>query len=40
MEALRQPYDAVMRIPSGRRRRFCEEKEHIDEWRKSRAGKG
>lgn len=36
MEALGQPYESVMRIPSGRRRRFAEEKQHLDKWRAQR----
>lgn len=41
MEALDQPYDAVMAMPVGRRKRFCEEKEHLDRVRsKNNAPKG
>lgn len=36
MESLGQQYDVIMRIPSGRRRRFVEEKEHLDKWRAAR----
>lgn len=36
MEAMGQPYDAVMAMPSGRRRRFCDEKENLDKYRARR----
>ena len=34
MEALHQPYDAIMAMPVGRRKRFCDEHEHIGRMRK------
>jgi len=37
MEVLHQPYDAVMSMPCGRRKRFCEEKEHLDKIRASKS---
>lgn len=41
MEMLHQPYDAVMSMPCGRRKRFCEEKEHIDKHKAQKLkGKG
>jgi len=40
MDVLHQPYDAVMSMPCGRRKRFCEEKEHLDRYRAQRVKKG
>lgn len=37
MEALGQSYGDIMQMPSGRRRRFAEEKEYLDSWRAQRA---
>lgn len=39
MEHLHQPYDVVMRMPSGRRKRLADEKENLDRWRSSRVPK-
>jgi len=39
MEALHQPYESVMSMPVGRRKRFVEEYDHILMVRKQRAGK-
>ena len=39
MDVLHQPYDAVMSMPCGRRKRFCEEKEHLDRYRAQRVKK-
>ena len=36
MERLHQPYDAIMQMPVARRRRFCQEIEHIDKMRARR----
>ena len=36
MEAMGQDYDAVMSMPCGRRRRFCDEKENLDRYRAQR----
>jgi len=36
MEALHQPYDVLMSMPCGRRRRFADEKENLDRWRAAR----
>jgi hypothetical protein len=36
MDALGQSYRDIMEMPCGRRRRFAEEKQHIDEWRARR----
>jgi hypothetical protein len=33
MESMHQNYDSVMSMPSGRRRRFCDEKENLDKHR-------
>jgi hypothetical protein len=30
MERMRQPYESIMLMPSGRRKRFIEEKAHLD----------
>jgi hypothetical protein len=40
MERLRQPYDAVMSMPAGRRKRFCQEKEHLDRYVAAHQPKG
>jgi hypothetical protein len=36
MEVFGLPYRDIMSMPSGRRRRFADEKEHIDRWRAAR----
>lgn len=36
MRALKQPYSEIMRMPSGRRGRFAEENQHIDEYLRQR----
>jgi len=36
MMRLRQPYDAVMSMPCGRRKRFALEQEHLDRVRANR----
>ena len=36
MECLNQTYDSIMSMPSGRRKRFCEEKEHLEKVREIR----
>lgn len=37
MEALGQDYEDIMSMPSGRRRRLCDEKAHQDHMRHIRA---
>jgi len=39
MERLKQPYSAIMQMPVGRRRRFCDEIENIDRVRANKAKK-
>ncbi len=36
MDVLHQPYDSVMGMPSGRRKRFAQEKENLDRWIESK----
>ena len=37
MEVLHQPYDSIMSMPCGRRRRLMDEKQHLDEYRANKA---
>jgi hypothetical protein len=39
MERLKQPYSAIMQMPVGRRRRFCDEIDNIDRTRANKAKK-
>ena len=40
MDDLHQPYDAIMSMPCGRRRRLCEEKDHLNKWRAAKQKQG
>lgn len=36
MDALKQGYQDIMSMPVGRRKRLCEEHEHLLRWRKAK----
>lgn len=40
MEVMRQPYESIMSMPCGRRKRFIEEKDHLETVKAARAPKG